>query len=286
MDHLRLILIILGVVLIAGIYLWGTLRRRRPARGERERDRDMDAPFLERFELPHGDPDSERIDPLMEPGDELAGRSPEEGEPPELREEVPGAGLRAPGESAPLAGERKLTEQEFTEPLGQERSAAEPSEASPERALGPPEYSGHELIVALTVMARPGRRLGGGELKHAFEAEGLRYGEMGIFHHYGERGERTIRPVFSAANVLKPGTLDVGQLETFSTPGILLFAQVPGELEGHTSFETMLSVGRRLAGRLDAILCDDARNILTNQSINHLRERIADFERRQMLRMH
>lgn len=282
MDHLRLILIILGVLLIAGIYLWGTLRRRRSARDERDLDT-LDEPFLDRFELPHGDPDSDDADPLMQPGDEVLGASVE-GEPPELRDEVGRSG--AASGSAALGAEEEGVQPAFTAPRQEEGPAAQASEPASESAPGPPEYSGHELIVSLTVMARPGRRLGGGELKNAFAAEGLRYGEMGIFHHYGEGHERTIRPVFSAANVLKPGTFDLEQLEAFTTPGITLFAQVPGELEGHTTFETMLSVGRRLARRLDAILCDDARNILTTQTINHLRERIADFERRQMLRMH
>ena len=281
MDHLRLILIILGVVLIAGIYLWGTLRRRRPTRAEHDTDA-LEEPFLERFDLPAGDPDNEDVDPIMARADNPSGSLPEGGEPPELRDEV-GPGT---GDAAPLAVEQERGEQEFTVPFAQARGRAEPAEPASEDAPGPPEYSGHELIVSLTIMARPGRRLSGAELEQAFAAEGLRYGEMRIFHHYGEGQERTLRPVFSAANVLKPGTFDLQELEAFSTPGITLFAQVPGELEGHASFETMLTVGRRLARRLDAILCDDTRNILTTQTINHLRERIADFERRQMLRLH
>jgi FtsZ-interacting cell division protein ZipA len=35
---------------------------------------------------------------------------------------------------------------------------------------------------------------------------------------------------------------------------------------------------------LDGTLCDETRSSLTPQSVNHLRERIAEFARRQLLK--
>jgi cell division protein ZipA len=276
MDQLRLILIILGVVLIVGIYLWGTWGRRRARAARRGLDA-LDEPFLDRTELPRSGLDGETVDIAFERLDEVAQRSAADAEPPEVDEVVE---ADAP-EVAPRAEPEVAAS---TQRPGMQR--AEAIGARLGRAPGPPIYSGHELIVALTVMARPGRRITGEEMRRALEREDFRFGELSVFHHYGAGAERTVRPVCSIANVLKPGTFDVGELEDFSTPGLSLFMQVPGELEPRAAFETMLGVGRRLAERLDALLCDEARNILTPQAVNHLRERVADYERRQMLRVH
>jgi FtsZ-interacting cell division protein ZipA len=46
----------------------------------------------------------------------------------------------------------------------------------------------------------------------------------------------------------------------------------------------MLDAATTIAEELDGTLCDESRSHLTPQSINHLRERIADFVRRQLLK--
>ena len=38
-----------------------------------------------------------------------------------------------------------------------------------------------------------------------------------------------------------------------------------------------------LAERLDALLCDETRSTLTNQSVNHIRERIAEHARKRLI---
>ena len=41
---------------------------------------------------------------------------------------------------------------------------------------------------------------------------------------------------------------------------------------------------RELADRLDGVVCDETRSTLSGQAINHMRERIAEFHRKQRLR--
>lgn len=138
-----------------------------------------------------------------------------------------------------------------------------------------------ELVIALTVMARHGQRMGGAELRSALEAEGLRYGDMQIFHHYGDTGD-TPEPLFSVANAVNPGTFELDSLDDFETPGLTLFARVP-ETRGTARFDLMLSKAHHLALQLDADVCDDGHCTLTKQSANHIRERIVEYERRQRL---
>lgn len=138
-----------------------------------------------------------------------------------------------------------------------------------------------ELVVALTIMARHGQRMGGAELRSALELQGLRYGDMQIFHHYGDTGD-TPEPLFSVANAVNPGTFELDSLDSFETPGLMLFARVP-ETRGTARFDLMLSKAHHLAQQLDADVCDDGRCALTKQSANHIRERIVEYERRQRL---
>ena len=63
--------------------------------------------------------------------------------------------------------------------------------------------------------------------------------------------------------------------------GLCLF---PASAWGAPQYQQMLDAARTVAEDLNGTLCDETRSTLTPQSINHLRERIADFRRRQMLK--
>ena len=136
------------------------------------------------------------------------------------------------------------------------------------------------LVLVLTVMAAQGSRIPGLALLAALEAEGLRYGEMQIFHYF--HGNKT-PPVFGLVNVVEPGVFDPATMDEFSTPGVTLFCQLPGVMPPRDAFERMLSCARNLADRLQARLCDDRRNALSNQALSHYRDQISAFERKLML---
>ena len=140
------------------------------------------------------------------------------------------------------------------------------------------------LVLAVTVMARAGKRFAGGELQAALEALGLRHGDMGIFH-YRETGKpaRSVAE-FSVANVLRPGAFERDSMADMSTPGVAMFVQLPGPEDPAAAFEGMLRTARELADRLDGVACDETRSALTGQAINHMRESIAEYHRKQRLR--
>ena len=120
-------------------------------------------------------------------------------------------------------------------------------------------------------------------MHRALDEVDLQYGEMKIFHHYGV-GERSgDEPVFSVANVREPGFLPLETLDEMSTSGICLFLRLPGPLDGRVAFELLLNTGQRLADKLGGELRDDARSLLTTQRISDIRNRIAAFERDQLV---
>jgi len=276
MDGLRVVLLILGVLLIAGLYVWDTRRRRRSRRAHPADH--LDESF-ESLDWSRSGLDSEPVDLALDRLGEIdtGGEAPEHESPEVPREpvhsppgqpETAGGGAAAGSEPAPKA----------EPPRRAPRAAA--GDASSAGAMA----EGEELIVALTVMAKGDARLTGPELAAALEAQGLRLGEMDVFHHHGVGERATASPVFSVANVLEPGTFDPEAMERFETPGVCLFLRLPGELDGTVALELMLDTGRRLVERLDAVLCDESRNVLTNQAVNHLREQVREFGRRQMLK--
>ncbi|MDR9435451.1 MAG: cell division protein ZipA C-terminal FtsZ-binding domain-containing protein, partial [Thiohalophilus sp.] len=84
-------------------------------------------------------------------------------------------------------------------------------------------------------------------------------------------------PVFSLANTVEPGTFDLNAIEQLQTPGLSLFMQLPAPIDSREAFELMLKTGRNLAEQLGGDLCDERRNVLTLQTIGHLKEQIEAF---------
>ena len=105
---------------------------------------------------------------------------------------------------------------------------------------------------------------------------------MDIFHRLPPRGKGGTE-LFSVANLVEPGTFDVDNMDGFTTPGICLFMRLPGPAEPLEAFRLMLDTAQVLAENLDAELFDDQHCQLRQQTLEHLRERVEEFERRSLL---
>ncbi|MBS3743980.1 MAG: cell division protein ZipA, partial [Wenzhouxiangellaceae bacterium] len=132
-------------------------------------------------------------------------------------------------------------------------------------------------IVTLYVRARDDRQISGLSLLDAAIKAGLRFGEMKIFHR---RHRGAARPVFSMANITRPGSFDPSAWNLFQTPGVTLFMTLPGPVSALDAWDAMLATGKRLAELLDADLMDDAQCLLTRQRTAQIREEMREFDRR------
>ena len=123
----------------------------------------------------------------------------------------------------------------------------------------------------------------GSDLLELILENGMRFGAMDIFHrHADDDGEGPI--LFSMANMVKPGTFDLHGFETFSTVGLSFFLKLPTATGNHIeAFELMLLTAETIAEKLAGNLKDEQRNLLTGQTIQHYRERIRDFARKERL---
>lgn len=132
------------------------------------------------------------------------------------------------------------------------------------------------MILAIHV-ARVANPISAIELFPALDDAGLTYGQMDIFHYELDDG----REAFSAANMVEPGTFDPTTLvEGISTPGVTLFAVLPGPLSASDTLDRMLKCARKLSELLDAEVLDDGRGVMSKQTENALRERVVAFDAR------
>ncbi|MBP1475914.1 cell division protein ZipA [Frateuria sp. MAH-13] len=135
-----------------------------------------------------------------------------------------------------------------------------------------------ERIVTLFVMARDGGVFNGADLIVAAEKAGLEYGHLGIYHRLVD-GKREQGPIFSVANMLKPGNFDLTRLDALRTPGLSFFMTLPGPLPALDAWDAMLPTAQRLAELLDGQVLDEERNALGRQRIAHIRDELRGWDR-------
>lgn len=134
-------------------------------------------------------------------------------------------------------------------------------------------------VIVINVLARNGAKFGGNELMEALLRNGLKFGDMNIFHRICPASKEA---QFSVASAVEPGTFDLSAMETFRTPGVSFFMQMPGPDQPLEVFEDMLAVTRDVAASLGADLKDEQLSVMTSQTISHCRARIEDFSRKRM----
>ena len=278
MENLRLILILIGLGVLGVIWLLHKPEgsSRKPGASRREDTRRE--PFI------GGAPSSERKDTLKSVDDSAEDDS--SGEPRQTT--LPDLGAPA------HEHERELT-QRISAAAPAPTVARSNGEVPPEREWREPEPSGEPAgsetapgagasvpkIVTLYVRAREDRSISGLSLLDAAIKAGLRFGEMKIFHR---RHRGATRPVFSMANITRPGSFDPAGWNLFQTPGVTLFMTLPGPVSALDAWDAMLATGKRLAELLDADLMDDAQCLLTRQRIAQIREDMREFDRKNGLK--
>jgi cell division protein ZipA len=148
-----------------------------------------------------------------------------------------------------------------------------------EGALNPPPEPQEVLVV--NVISKDKGGFHGPDLLQILLACDLRFGKMHIFHRYeNAHGRGPIQ--FSLANLVEPGTFDLDSIDTLTTPGVSFFMTLPGPQQSITAFNYMIETAQVLVRNLNAEMRDDAHSVMTAQTIEHCRQRIRDFERKQL----
>lgn len=293
MDELRWILLVLGAVIVIGVYGYTRFQRWR-REGPPWRSSRRQAPR---------EPFAGDSDPLMEDPLDGAVLGParvvnpgvDEAPAPEPAAASPGAPTPEPApEEAPSAepAPEPITD-EGPDPApaaGQTPAPThEPTVEEPELPLGEPledgdepppvERDGEEKIVALTVMAHRDTPFQQADLVASLQKRGLHASPQGVFQRGLDTGQGRA-PLFTVANVVEPGTFDLDAPESATTPGAVFIMQLPGPFDGLSAFEQMLELARGVSTDLGGQLLDGRRCDLTRQAIEHIREELREYRRR------
>ena len=126
--------------------------------------------------------------------------------------------------------------------------------------------------------AKAGNQLRGQDIVVAAEKAGLSFGHMDVFHRLVD-GKPELGPVFSVANIIKPGSFDLGQIASLETPAIAFFLTLPAPLPALDAWDTMLPAAQRMAELLDGVVLDEERNALGRQRIAHIRDELRAYDR-------
>ncbi len=181
---------------------------------------------------------------------------------------------------ASQAGDDAGADERLSEPRVYKR---EPAAAKVDSAQSAASKQPQELIV-LKVLADADKPYQGADLLQVLLACDLRYGRMNIFHRF-EKADGSGAEQFSVANLVEPGSFDLDAIEGFSTPGVVFFLSLPGPEESMQAFDAMLETARCLVKNLGGELRDQSHSVATKQTYEHYRQRIRDFERRQLTLM-
>jgi cell division protein ZipA len=242
-TEMRVIIFFIGMIALGLIYFFG--RPRKPGQGERTQVRK---------------PAGNRVEPTF-------------AEDVEIDDE---AGASRHGEQFDLLGT-----------VDTESSSFSPDAArkSKPRRSGKPLVGARpdvpiERIVTVYVCTPEGEMISGSDLVVAAEKAGLEFGDRGIFHRMIV-GKPEAGPIFSMANMLKPGNFDMSRIELLDTQGLTLFMALPGPLPALDAWDAMLPTAQRLAELLDASLLDEKRGALGRQGIAHIRDELRAWDRQQ-----
>ena len=131
---------------------------------------------------------------------------------------------------------------------------------------------GQRRIVTLRVVPRGEPRFAGRALRQAFSGCGFWHGPMDIFHLPDDQG----RVLISAAALAQPGTFDPSIMDSQRFSGLNLFAVLPAPIPQREVFEELVHAARQLAERLGGLITDQHGEELTAERISRLRQSLED----------
>lgn len=157
-------------------------------------------------------------------------------------------------------------------------NVAAPAAASEPSSVGMRPDEEFDKIITLYVAARAGQMLHGPDIVVAAEKAGLTWGYAQVFHRMLE-GKPELGPVFSVANVVKPGGFDMADIGHLQTPAIAFFLTLPAPVGALDAWEMMEPAAQRMAELLDGVLLDESRNALGRQRIQMIRDEMRAWDR-------
>lgn len=249
-NKLRLALLIIGLLILAGIYLYSRWRAQKQV-NDIFSDSHRDQPDV----LLEGEGDGKKRD--LDPPFTEADRTEPELKIPETEQTVL--------IDEPVAA--GSTEQQASFTLESENSQSVEKEIKPEPVPEPRTELPKKLkLVVMHLVAKQGKKFEGAAVLKALQAHKLRFGNMEIFHRITKINEKD-QSVFSVANMVKPGTLIPDELGDLKLPGVSFFLSLPAPIDSLKAYDDMLHCVQHMATTLDGDIKDEEFMTLSREKI-------------------
>lgn len=242
--ELRIILAVIAVVIIIALYVWYRTNSK-PQISDNIEDLDL-TKELDEFLLANDEDEDEQ-----------------EHLPEDLRSEFQGVS-------------KQLREEKINQRLQEAKLKQSRPNTKQVRAGEAVEDDTKEMLVVFHVVARDDEQFTGSMIKMMMSELGLEYGDMGVFHFNVERFDKK-HSVYCVANMLKPGSFDLAQMDTLATRGLSFILQLPGPEDSLKAYNIMVEHAQRIATFFNGELLDQDRNIVTNQALSLYKEQVQLF---------
>jgi cell division protein ZipA len=226
-SELRFLILALGILFIAAIYLWERHKSAHALRNRRKR-------LQKKIESRHVRDDRHHSDEKGDDSDELA----------------------AWHEELTYSAQVDQQQGDATQSLTGELEEVEEIE------IDPP--SRKKEILSLSVASRR-KFFTGDAIVSALYAADLSPGPMDIYYRYNG-----VEELFAVVSMVNPGTFPQ-DMSRFRSPGLSLFARLPGSLDGEDIFEAMYETAQLLAEKLDGALLGVDHKPLTEETLDEMR---------------
>lgn len=284
-TQLQWLLAVIGVVVVALIYLWGIRARLKEELRKRQRRSSASEPKLGEPASDFSEEDGEEVHEMGEygrvtPNHHLADQILVDVEVRPLPR-AEGAEI-VPPKRSPLESKKEPAGSDASKQRPSAEAAAKSAPATAEPAKvsppDPPSSSRSKMTVALTILSPRHRMFKGAEIQEAAEEAGFLLSEAGLFERHPEMATSMHTPVFSLAHLRKPGSFQPETLSELITPGLLVFMTLPGPLEGMKALDLLVLSVDQVARKLNGVICDEHRRKLTNQGLMSLRDKVARLD--------
>lgn len=302
MDNLRLILLIIGCLIVAGIYLWDIFSNDKPKKrtdilNAVDETPESSIPPVQTNDVALNNFSADE-EALADLGSLLARSRNEnihiedEQEPIHLSETIENDSSDGDDE-APLPLEMSVkdyeasmeennepdifssTEDNFHEQdvLAKENELSHEIDDESVVAEVPESNKTSDDLLVLYITCPSHISFNGLSISKAADEVGMIYGHMNIFHHFGPGKLHSGQPLFSLANMHEPGSFDLGRMADLKTKGLAMFMYSPASIDASVVFELFLNTTQRLAELVGGTVRTVDNEVLSNVSINSLREK-------------
>jgi cell division protein ZipA len=240
MSDLRLALIVLGAVFLAAVVVWGRRATRHKGSISPPEHSSTTVPIATR---------PRRVEPGIEDFSSAESTLPALDLPP----------MRA---VEPVRIE-VMREVAVDIPGTAEQAASDPS---PPVIRWPPPHT--ERVLTLRVVRADGQSIAGRTLRQALESAGMVYGPQRIYHRVNKDGW----VLASAANLVRPGSLEPEQMDAQEYRGLSLFCVLPGPISSMQMLDELLQLGHSVAVRADAEVQNEQGLAVDGENLAQLRK--------------